>query len=91
MIGVRKTFSVFLGSLLWEEDQGIGKYHLMNWEIVHSPKYLGGLSSLNINLMTISFLCKCHWKLENVDGGLETYVEEEISSRKQTLPHRWCM
>jgi hypothetical protein len=58
----------------------------MNWEIVHSPKYLGGLSSLNINLMTISFLCKCHWKLENVDGAWKHTLKKKYLQENKLRP-----
>jgi hypothetical protein len=53
---------------LWQEEQGIRKYHLVNWETVCTPKDLGGLGVLNLELMNISLLCKWLWKLENEEG-----------------------
>jgi hypothetical protein len=68
LVGVRKRCDFYRGRLLWQEEQGIRKYHLVNWEMVCTPKDLGALGFLNLELMNISLLCKWLWKLENEEG-----------------------
>jgi hypothetical protein len=41
LIGVRKRCDFYRGRLLWQEEQGIGKYHLVNLETMCTPKDLG--------------------------------------------------
>jgi hypothetical protein len=74
-VGVRKRCDIFRSRLLWQEEQGIRKYNLVNWETVCSLKDLGGLGVLNLELMDISLLCKWLWKLENEEGMWQTLVK----------------
>jgi hypothetical protein len=76
-VGVRKKCDFYRGRLLWQEEQGIRKYHLVNWETVCTPKDLGGLGVLNLELMNISLLCKWLWKLENEEGLWQSVLKNK--------------
>jgi hypothetical protein len=78
-VGVRKRCDFYQGRLLWHEEQGIRKYHLINWEMVCTPKDLGGLGVLNLELMNISLLCKWLWKLENEEGIWQTLLKKVLT------------
>lgn len=83
-VGVRKRLDYFRSRLLWQEDQGTRKYHLVNWPSVCTPKDLGGLGVLDLDLMNISLLCKWLWKLENSEGLWQSILRKKYL-RKQTL------
>jgi hypothetical protein len=76
-IGVRKKYDIYRGRLLWQEEQGIRKYHLVNWETIRSPKDLGGLGVLNLELTNIILLCKWIWKLENEEGMWQNILKKK--------------
>jgi hypothetical protein len=70
--------------LLWQEEQGTRTYHLVNWETVCTPKDLGGLGVLNLDVMNISLLCKWLWKLKNEDGAWQSILKKKYL-HKETL------
>jgi hypothetical protein len=41
--GIDKKFDFFVKRVLWNEKEGIKKYHLVNWESVYQPLDQGGL------------------------------------------------
>ena len=67
-VGVRKKFDFFQSRFLWGEDQGIRKYHLVNWDTVCLPKDYGGLGILDLKHMNVALLGKWLWKLETEQG-----------------------
>jgi hypothetical protein len=52
----------------WQEEQGVRKYHLVDWETMCTPKDIRDLGVLKLKIMNIRLLLKCFWKLENEDG-----------------------
>jgi hypothetical protein len=64
-IGVRKKYDIIRERLLWHEEYGIKRYHMINWEIVCSPKDFGGLGVLNLEVMNKFLLCKWLCRLAN--------------------------
>jgi hypothetical protein len=66
--GVKKRMDYFGGRLLWGEDQGIEKYHLIRWSVFCSPKENGGLGVKDLGCMNIALLCKWIRKLEMTQG-----------------------
>lgn len=51
--GVKKHIDYFRTRLLWQEDQGVKKYHLVSWQIVCQPKEQGGLGVVNLTAKNI--------------------------------------
>jgi hypothetical protein len=44
---------------------------------LRSPKDLGGLGVLNLDIMNIWLLCKWLWKLENEDGAWQNILKKK--------------
>jgi hypothetical protein len=63
--------------ILWKEEQGNRKYHLLDRETICSPKDLGGLGVFNLYIMNICLLCKWLWKLENEDGSWQSILKKK--------------
>lgn len=57
MSGRRWTI-IELATLLWQESEGMRKYHLINWPSVCMPKDRGGLGVVDLDVMNICFLGK---------------------------------
>jgi hypothetical protein len=83
-VGVHKRFSIYRSRLLWQEEQGVRKYHLVDWETVCTPKDLSGLGVLNLDLTNIGLLCKWLWKLENESGMWQDILKKK-NLQKETL------
>lgn len=81
---VCKRLDYFRSRLLWQEDQGTTKFHLVNCPAVCTPKEMGGLGVLNLELMNISLICKWLWKLETTDGPWQDILNRKYL-QKQTL------
>lgn len=75
--GVKKKIDFFRARLLWQEDQGIKKYHLVNWPEICQPRDQGGLGETDLDIKNISLLCKWLWKLENEDGVWQSLLREK--------------
>jgi hypothetical protein len=90
-VGVHKRFNIYRSRFLWQEEQGVRKYHLVDWETVCTPKDLGGLGILNLDMMNIGLLCKWLWKLENESGMWQDilkkkYLQKETMSQIEEKP-----
>jgi hypothetical protein len=74
---------IFIGvDCFGRRSKGI-KYHLLDRETVCSPKDLGGLGVLNLDLINICLLCKWLWKLENEDGVRQDILKKKNIFRKR--------
>ena len=84
-------------SMLWQEKQGVKKYHLVRWSDVCQPKDLGGLGVTNLEIKNISLLCKWLWRLENETGIWQDIVKAKYLKKgtlsqcihKPTDSHFW--
>jgi hypothetical protein len=90
-VGAHKRFNIYRSRFLWQEEQGVRKYHLVDWETVCTPKDLGGLGILNQDMMNIGLLCKWLWKLENESGMWQDilkkkYLQKETMSQIEEKP-----
>jgi hypothetical protein len=56
----------------------------VDWETVWTPKDLGGLGVLNLDLMNIGLLCKRLWELENETGLWQDILKKKYL-QKETL------
>jgi hypothetical protein len=56
--GVKEKMDFFRRRFLWQEDQGIRKYHLVQWPIICSPRDQGGLGVLDLDIMNKALLGK---------------------------------
>lgn len=59
--GVVKRMDYFRARFLWQEDDGIKKYHVVNWPAICQPKDQGGFGVLDLISMNKSFLGKWLW------------------------------
>jgi hypothetical protein len=62
---------------LWQEKEGVKKYHLVNWQSVLSPHDMGGLGVTDLVTLNKCLLSKWLWKLENSDGLWQTVVRDK--------------
>lgn len=62
--GVLKRIDFFRTRLLWQEEENVKKYHLVNWPVICQPRDQGGLGVTDISIKNICLLCKWLWKLE---------------------------
>lgn len=56
--GVKERMDFFRRRLLWQEDQGIRKYHLVQWPVICTPRDQEGLGVLDLDLMNKALLGK---------------------------------
>lgn len=80
--GVVKRLDYFRARLLWQEQQGRRKYHLVNWPNVCLPKDCGGLGILDLTAMNQSLLCKWLWKLENSVGTCQELLSRSTCRKE---------
>ena len=73
-----KRFDFFRKRLLWHEQEGKKKYHLVNWQEICRPKEQGGLGVLDLKIMNICLLCKWLWKIENEEGLWQQMIRSKI-------------
>lgn len=71
----------FRRRFLWQEDQGIRKYHAVKWPAVCSPREIGGLGILDLEIMNIALLGKWLGNLENTDGMWQQVINEKYLSK----------
>lgn len=67
-VGVRKRLDFFRARMLWQEGEGIKKYHLVAWDKVCQLKELGSMGILNLDVMNKALLGKWIWKLFDSSG-----------------------
>jgi hypothetical protein len=67
---------------LWQDDQGIRKYHLVNWNTVCSPRETGRLGILDLEIMNIALLGKWLWNLENSEGLWQQMYQTKVFIQK---------
>jgi hypothetical protein len=95
--GVKEKMDFFRRRFLWQEDQGIRKYHLVQWPIICSPRDQGGLGVLDLDIMNKALLGKWIWNLENKEGWWQEilrgkYLKNKTMSEvnfKQSNSHFW--
>ena len=80
--GVGKRINFFRARVLWQEREGVRKYHLVNWLDVCQPRDQGGLGVTNLDIKNISLLCKWLWRLENEDGDWQEMIRAKYLKRK---------
>lgn len=80
--GVQERIDYFRKRFLWQEDQGIRKYHLVNWPLVCSPRDQGGLGVLDLEAMNKAMLGKWIWRLENEEGWWQEIIYAKYCSDK---------
>jgi mannosylglycoprotein endo-beta-mannosidase len=73
--GVLKRFDFFRARVLWQEREGVRKYHLVKWADVCQPRDQGGLGLTNLDVKNISLLCKWLWRLENEEGDWQKILK----------------
>lgn len=76
-IGVREKMDFLRRRFLWQEDQGIRKYHLVNWNTICSPREIEGLGILDLEAMNIALLGKWIWNLETSDGMWQQLIRQK--------------
>ena len=54
------------------------KMHLVNWNVVCSPKSQGGLGVLNLGYMNDALLTKWLWNLENSNGLWQKIITKKL-------------
>lgn len=80
--GVKKKLDFFRARLLWQEDKGKKKYHLVNWDEICQPKDQGGLGVTDLDVKNISLLCKWLWKLENEEGDWQEVIRSKYVKKR---------
>lgn len=81
-VGVRDRIDFFRKRFFWQEDQGIRKYHLVNWQEICSPKDQGGLGILDLDIMNKAMLGKWLWKLETEKGWWQEILKSKYLQKK---------
>lgn len=80
--GVKEKMDFVRRRFLWQEDQGIRKYHLVQWLVVCSPKEQGGLGIRDLDIMNKALLGKWLWNLEKTDGMWQKLLKRKNLSKK---------
>lgn len=80
--GVGKRMDFFRARVLWQEKDGVCKFHLVNWIDVCQPRDQGGLGVTNLEVKNTSLLCKWLWRLENEEGDWQDMVRAKYLQKK---------
>ena len=75
--GIIKKADFFRSRMVWQEDENVKKYHLVNWKDCCLPKDMSGLGILNLEIMNIALLAKWFWKMENEKGLRQDILDEK--------------
>jgi hypothetical protein len=80
-----EKMDIFRKRLLWKGGHNHKKYHLFDWNLVCSPKNMGGLSVLDLQKMNEALLAKWFWRLENSSGLWQTIVHRKYVKNKPII------
>lgn len=80
--GVEDRMDYFRKRFLWQEDQSIRKYHLVNWPLICSLRDQGGLGVIDLEAMNKALLGKWIWKLENEEGWWQEIIIDKYYKNK---------
>lgn len=83
-VGVKKRIDHFRARLLWQEDESVEKYHLVNWLMICQPKDKGGLGVVDLTIKNVCYLGKWLLRLENENGLWQQMLRAKYLS-KDTL------
>ncbi|KAM1032357.1 hypothetical protein ACFX2C_036031 [Malus domestica] len=61
-------------NFLWGHTEGNSKVHLVKWETICTPKFMGWLGLKDTHVMNQALLAKTGWKLMQRDSGLWAQV-----------------
>lgn len=61
----------------WGSNPDKRKCHLIRWEVIYNPKYMGGLGMKSLNLKNGAFLFKLGWRILNNPNHLWVMVIKE--------------
>ena len=65
---VLQKLDYYRSHFFWPCDEHKKKYHLAKWSVLCTPKNLGGLGILNLELQNTCLLSKWLFRLINEDG-----------------------
>lgn len=82
LVEVRERIDFYRRMFLWQEDQGIRKYHLVNWQEICFPKDQGGLGILDLEIMNEALLGKWIWRLETEKGWWQDILKSKYLQKK---------
>ncbi|KAK9941797.1 hypothetical protein M0R45_007491 [Rubus argutus] len=80
-----KTLDKLNRDFLWGDCDGKKKIHLVKWESVCKPKWLGGLGIKKAATMNQAMLAKTSWRMLQKDEGLWSEVFRSKYLRKDNL------
>lgn len=79
--GVSRRFDFFRARMLWQEKQGMKKYHLVRWPGICQPREQEGLGVSDLQLKNVSMLCRWIWRLKNEEGDWQNLVRAKYLKR----------
>jgi hypothetical protein len=82
---VLRKIDIFRKRLLWQGGHSQKKYHLVDWRLVCSPKYQGGLGVLDLHKMNEALLAKWIWNLENSNGVWQTIIRHKYVKERPII------
>ncbi|XP_073051702.1 uncharacterized protein [Primulina eburnea] len=83
-IGICSEIEKTIGNFLWGGKIGEHKCHLVKWDVVSSPKSIGGLGIKRMYPMNQALLTKLGWRLLEEKEGLWTQVLKGKYTRRNT-------
>ena len=96
--GVIEALEKLMRHFLWSGSHGENKMHWVSWELVTTPKRLGGWGVMRLSEMNIALLAKWAWRFRVEEGAIWGDVIKAIHSGrglwsflplKRSLPGCW--